>query len=99
MESCPHCRKKHQPRDIEAKKNLESRLNRIAGQIKGVSQMIEEDRYCGDVLTQIAAIESALQSVGYLILESHLSSCVVDDIKEGKMEVVPETIDLIKKLK
>lgn len=74
------------------------RLNRIEGQVRGIKRMIEEDTYCDDVLNQIAAVQSALNSVGRLLLESHMKSCVVERIEEGEIEVVDELLVTIKKL-
>lgn len=99
-EQCPECEKhKHTPRDPQELRNLQSRINRIIGQLNGISKMLADNRYCGDVLTQIAATESALQSVGYQILKTHMETCVVEDIKNGKTGVVDETVELIKRLK
>ena len=97
--SCPHCGNKHTPRNKEDIKNLQIRLNRIVGQVHGISKMIEENRYCSDVLTQIAAVEKALEQVGYIILEEHMKSCVVDDIKKDDFSSLEESIELMKKLK
>lgn len=91
-------KKKHTPRDEKDKKAIISRLHRVAGQLNGICGMIEGDRYCGDVLVQVSAAEHALQSIAYLLLEEHLSSCVTDDIQNGKMEVIPETMEIIKKI-
>lgn len=97
---CPCCaKKKHTPREEKQKKNLTNRIAKIQGQLKGIAGMIEEDRYCGDVLIQVAAVEKALQSLGYLILQTHLDTCVKEDILSGKEGVMDETMDLIKKLK
>ena len=97
---CSCCAKKrHTPRSEEEKKKLVNRVSRIEGQLKGIAKMIEEDRYCGDVIIQISAVENALQSFGYTLLEAHLGSCVKDDILAGKDEVIPETMELIKRLK
>lgn len=63
--------------DAEARKKLRTRVNRIAGQVAGVQRMIDEDRYCVDVLHQIAAIRSALDGLGVELLTRHLESCVV----------------------
>lgn len=93
------CRYKKTPRSAEAKKLLENRLNRMIGQLGGIRAMVADDRYCGDVLTQIAAVESALQSFGYLILRDHMETCVVEEIQSGNTGVVDEAVDLIKKLK
>lgn len=97
--SCPHCGNKHTPRNKEEIKNLQNRLNRITGQINGISKMIEENRYCSDVLTQIAAVEKALEQVGYIILEEHMKSCVIDDIKKDNLSSLEESLELMKKLK
>ena len=61
--------------------------------------MLDDNRYCGDILTQIAAVESALQSFGYIILQDHKETCVVEEIKNGNLQIVDEAVDLIKKLK
>jgi len=73
-------------------KSLINRLNRIEGQVRGVRGMIENDAYCVDVLTQVAAIGSALRSFSSELLENHIKSCVVSDIKKGNDEVVDELI-------
>ena len=63
--------------DGEVQKKLRTRVNRIAGQVAGVQRMIDEDRYCVDVLHQIAAVRSALDSLGVELLTRHLESCVL----------------------
>jgi DNA-binding FrmR family transcriptional regulator len=98
-EDCSHAgseRKSHH--SDKTKNNLISRLNRIEGQIRGVKGMIEKDTYCDDVLNQIAAIQSALNSVGKLLLEHHLSSCVMERIQEGDNEVIKELMITMNKL-
>lgn len=100
MEECPNCaRKKHVPRSEEEEKALKNRIARIQGQLNGISKMIEENRYCGDVLIQIAAVERSLQEVGYLILKTHMDTCVREDIKNDKPGIIDETVELIRKLK
>lgn len=89
-------RKSHHSEKI--KKNLITRLNRIEGQIRGVKGMIEKDTYCDDVLNQIAAVQSALNSVGRLLLENHMKSCVIERIEQGEPEVIDEILITIKKL-
>ena len=96
MENCPHCKK--DPRSQELIENLQKRLNRISGQINGVSKMINENRYCGDVLIQIAAVESALKEVGYMILEDHLKSCVYEDMQNNNTTSLEEALEICKKL-
>lgn len=99
-ENCPCCcRHKATPRSDEAQRQLQSRLNRIIGQLNGIKKMIEDNRYCGDILIQTAAAESALKSFGYIILQDHMHSCVVEEIKHGNTSVVDKTVELVKKLK
>lgn len=93
------CRYKHTPRSEEAKKKLTNRLNRVIGQLGGIKKMIEEDRYCGDILMQVAAVESALQALGYVMLQDHMETCVVEEIQNGNTAIVDEAIELVKKLK
>ncbi|TCZ77869.1 metal-sensing transcriptional repressor [Paenibacillus albiflavus] len=94
--SDPSTRKSHHSDKI--KNNLVSRLNRIEGQIRGVKGLIEKDTYCDDVLNQIAAIQSALNSVGKILLEGHMKSCVIERLQEGDHEVVDELLITINKL-
>jgi len=63
--------------DLEAQKKLTTRMNRVAGQVNGINKMIEEKRYCVDILVQIAAVRSALDAVGVQLLTDHIQSCVV----------------------
>ncbi len=80
------------------KSSLTARLNRIEGQVRGIRGMIERDTYCDDVLNQIAAVQSALNGVGKLLLEGHMKSCVVDRIESGDREVLDELLTTINKL-
>ena len=97
MKNCENCtRSKH--RTEEEKKYLKTRLNTIEGQVRGVSKMVEEDKYCNDILTQLLAINKSIKSLSNDILKSHLSSCVVKDIKEYKLEVIDEVMQLIGRL-
>jgi DNA-binding FrmR family transcriptional regulator len=98
-ESChssDEIRKSHHSEKM--KTNLISRLNRIEGQIRGVKGLIDKDTYCDDVLTQIAAAQSALNSVGRLLLEGHMKSCIVDRIQSGDHEVIDELLVTVNKL-
>lgn len=92
----PHPRKSHHSQEM--KSSLVTRLNRIEGQIRGVKGLIEKDVYCDDVLNQIAAIQSALNGVGKLLLEGHMKSCVVERIMEGDREVLDELLVTVNKL-
>lgn len=96
---CNCCRTKHIPRSANQLKQLQNRLSRMIGQLNGISRMLDENRYCGDILTQIAAVESALQSFGYIVLQEHMETCVVEEVKAGNEQIMEEAIELVKKLK
>ena len=93
------CHTKHTPRSVAQHKNLKNRLNRMIGQLNGIGRMLEENRYCGDILTQVAAVESALQGFGFIVLKEHLETCVVEEVLNGNDKIMDETIELVKKLK
>jgi len=69
---------------------LVKRLHRIEGQVRGIERMVEEDRYCIDVLTQIAAANTALQSLAFEILNEHVSHCVAGALESGDKEIAAE---------
>lgn len=100
MERCEGCKErfKERPRSEQEIKSLVSRLNRIAGQIGGIKKMIEDNRYCGEVLVQVSAVESAVRAFGYFVLEDHMNTCVAEKIRAGDENIVSETVELIKKL-
>jgi DNA-binding FrmR family transcriptional regulator len=83
------------------KDNYLKRLRRIEGQVRGLQRMIDEDKYCIDILTQVAAATKALQSVALGLLEEHLSHCVTQALAEGgdnAAEKVREASDAIARL-
>ncbi|WAW15570.1 metal-sensitive transcriptional regulator [Peptostreptococcus equinus] len=76
------------------------RLKKIEGQIKGIQNMVEEERYCIDILNQISAVKSAMSSVGNIILSNHISGCVSDAIENNeadKDKMIKELIDMLNK--
>ena len=91
------CHKTKKRSETEAK-DLITRLNRIEGQIRGIRGMIERDAYCVDVLTQVSAASSALNSFSKVLLASHIKTCVAQDIREGKDETVDELVSTLQKL-
>lgn len=93
--SC-HERKKH--RSDEELKPLMNRLNRIEGQVRGVKKMLAEDAYCTDILTQVAAINAALNSFNRELLAEHMRTCVVSDIREGKDDTVEDLLKTLQKI-
>ncbi len=94
---CCSC-EKHTMRSEEQKKLLLNRLKRIEGQVRGIQAMIERDAYCNDVLTQSAAVGAAVNAFNKELLASHIHSCVVRDIRDGKDEVIDELVTTIQKL-
>ena len=96
MSECICARKKH--REDEEYKALQNRLKRIEGQVRGVQKMLDEEAYCTDVLTQVSAIQSALNSFSKELLENHIRTCVVEDIKNGNDEVVSDLVKTMQKL-
>ena len=75
-----------------------TRLNRIEGQVRGVKKMLEEDRYCVDILTQVSAITNGLNAFNKKLLANHIKSCVVNDIRAGDDSVVDELCETLQKL-
>lgn len=96
---CACCRHKNTPRDAAEQKKLTSRINRIIGQLNGIRSMIDDNRYCGDILIQIGAVESALQGLGYQVLQEHMETCVAEQVKQGNTAIMAEAVELMKKLK
>jgi DNA-binding FrmR family transcriptional regulator len=82
----------------KTKRNLVDRLKKIEGQVRGLARMIESDVYCDDVLNQIASVEAALGGVKKLLLEAHIRCCVVEQIEQGRREVVDELMGTIGKM-
>ncbi|APC49011.1 metal-sensing transcriptional repressor [Virgibacillus halodenitrificans] len=85
------------PRSEDEKSAVINRLKRIEGQVRGIQKMVEEDRYCIDVLVQINAIQAALKKVGFSITERHTKHCVSHAIKEGEgNEAIEELMEVLK---
>jgi CsoR family transcriptional regulator, copper-sensing transcriptional repressor len=85
-------------RSTKDKDQLISRLKRIEGQVRGIQNMVENDRYCVDILTQISAINAAMNKVGLNLLEKHTRHCVSDAIKDGDgEEAIEELMEVFKR--
>ena len=82
------CKTKERPE--KEYKDLIHRLNRIEGQVRGIKSMVEKDAYCPDILVQTAAVNAALNSFSRTLLSNHIHTCVVNDIREGRDEVVDD---------
>ncbi len=85
-------------RHEELKKKLINRLNKIEGQIRGLKNMIEDDSYCDDILTQISASKGALNGVSKLVLENHMKNCLVRDIRENRDDTIDELLITIERM-
>ena len=96
--TCPHCSGKHKSRDEKEIKDLMNRLKRIEGQVRGVEGMVENGMYCTDILIQVSAITSALNSFNKVLLANHMKTCVADNIREGNDEVIDELVVTLQKL-
>lgn len=89
---------KTKPRSEEEMKDLLHRLNRIEGQVRGIKKMIEGNAYCPDTLVQVGAVTSALNSVGRILLLSHVDTCVWNELKAGKKEALDEIVAAFNKI-
>ena len=92
-----NCYKKQTKRSEGEKKIINNRLNRIEGQVRGVKKMIEEDRYCDDVLIQLSAINKSIKSLANHILENHMQNCVYNDLEKGNYEIIDEVVNLFRR--
>ena len=97
-ETASSCCCRHKKRTEEEYKSLIHRLNRIEGQIRGIRGMVEKDVYCADILVQVAAANSALNSFTKELLSQHVRTCVADDLREGSDEKLDELLKLLPKL-
>lgn len=103
FKSCPCeaaacCSPKTKHREPEEYRLLIQRLNRIEGQVRGIRGMVEKDAYCTDILTQVAAVQAALNSFSRELLNSHIRTCVVQDVQAGHLEVIDDLLNTIQKL-
>ena len=96
MHDC--CCTKTKKRTEEEYTALIHRLNRIEGQIRGIRGMVEKDAYCTDIITQVAAVSAALNAFNKQQLASHIRTCVADDIRAGKDDVIDELVSTLQKL-
>lgn len=94
----PCCSGKHKMRHEDEKKLLVNRLKRIEGQVRGICKMVESDAYCTDILVQVSAVTSALNSFNKSLLETHIKTCVADGIEKGDGEVISELCETMKRL-
>ena len=92
------CEVKHKERTADEQKKLVTRLKRIEGQVRGIQKMVEDDLYCPDILVQVSAVTSALNSFNKELLACHIRGCVANDIRQGKEEAIDELVTVLQKL-
>ena len=92
------CQGLHKVRTEKEMRGLLNRLSRIEGQVRGIRRMVEEDAYCIDILNQVSAANSALNSFSKVILSEHIRSCVAEDVREGSSDKLDELIRTLPKL-
>ena len=92
------CHHKTKERSEKEYKDLIHRLNRIEGQIRGIKGMVEKDAYCPEILVQVAAANAALNSFNKVLRANHIRTCVAEDIRAGKDEVIDELVTTLQKL-
>lgn len=95
---CQNCGVKKKVRSEKEFKALLNRLSRIEGQVRGVRSMLENDAYCIDILTQVSAINAALNSFNKVLIANHIRTCVKENIQAGNDEVVEELVSTLQKL-
>ena len=95
---CCQCSHKTKERSEKEYRDLMNRLKRIEGQVRGIQGMLEKDAYCTDVLIQVSAVTSALNSFNKVLLANHVKTCVADNIRQGNDEVIDELVTLLQKL-
>lgn len=101
MECCSNYNKnekyKKTKRSDEDKNKLVTRINKLIGQMNGIKKMIEDYRYCDDILIQLSAIDKSIKSLANVILDNHMHTCLIENIENGNYEVINEIIDLFKR--
>ena len=98
MNPCPTCGERKKRRDLEEKKALLKRLRLAEGQIRGIENMVENDAWCPDILIQVSAVTSALNSFNRELLACHVRTCVAEDIRQGQDETIDEFVRVLQKL-
>ena len=92
------CSHKTKERTEEEYKKLINRLSRIEGQIRGIKKMVEGSAYCTDIIIQVAAANAALNAFNKELIASHIRTCVAQDIRDGKDEVIDDLVKTLQKL-
>ncbi len=96
-DSCHLDIQKKRVRTKEEKKTIIHRLHRLIGQMKGYKTKLEENRYCDDILIQLAAIDKSIKGLANVLLEQHMHTCLIEQIQQEKYEGIDEIIELFKR--
>lgn len=91
------CKEKSKIRTEEDKRKLLNRLKRIEGQVRGIQVMIKDDRYCGDIIIQLSAVSNAIKSIANIMLDDHMHTCVIDQVKNNDYTGIDEAVELFKR--
>ncbi len=97
-DACPQCSGRKKARSPQEQRALLTRLKKAEGQIRGIERMVEEDAWCPDILVQVSAVTSALNSFNKELLACHMRSCVAEDIRAGDEEAIGEFVKLLQRL-
>lgn len=95
MNECCHKTKERSQEEMTA---LVHRLNRIEGQVRGIRGMVESNAYCTDILVQVSAVTAALNAFNRALLAEHIRTCVTEDIRAGREDIVEELVATLQKL-
>lgn len=91
------CGERTKLRSAEEKRALEIRINKIIGQMNGIKTMVLNDRYCDDILIQLSAVDKSIKSLANMMLDAHMHTCLIENIKAGNNDIVDEIVDLFKR--
>lgn len=95
MPTC--CEVKTKERTTAEKRVICTRINKLIGQMNGIKKMVEDNRYCDDILIQLSAIDKSIKSLANVILDNHMHSCLIENVQKGNYEVVDEIVELFKR--
>lgn len=93
--ACENCKKKE--RSLDQKKDLTVRLNKCIGQLNGIKKMVDDDRYCDDILIQLSAVNKSIKSIANIVLDNHMHTCLIEHIENKDYAIIDEIVNLFKR--
>ena len=93
--ACENCKTK--VRTDDDKKDLTIRLNKCIGQLNGIKKMVDEDRYCDDILIQLSAVNKSIKAIANIVLDNHMHTCLIEHIENKDYEIIDEIVNLFKR--